>query len=372
MTDRAAADLKVRLAGLAPEIARLGAQAEQDRALPPELVRLMADARLFDIFRPSAEGGLELDMADGLAVIEDVSAADPAAGWSLLKASTSNMLAGYLPEPVARAIWDRPGATLAGSLNPKGRAIAVDGGYLLTGRWDWAMIVPEGGAAPLTEPRGAPRMRVLLFPRARAELIDTWRTHGMRGTGSGDFAVCDLFVPEAFGFELAHLAPRATGPLYARVPFMAQMAVPHAAVAIGIARACLADFISLASNKTPLGSRVRLADKAHARGAAGRALAEIDASRAYVLHAVRDAWSAEPFTPAHALALGLSSVHATSRCEAAVDMLYRAAGGSAVFEASPIQRRFRDIHVAASHFLVDAEKYESAGAVALGAAASIL
>ncbi|KPF78085.1 hypothetical protein IP88_04840 [alpha proteobacterium AAP81b] len=365
---------------LAPRLRALAAEGEALRRLPDEMVALLREARLFDIFLPRDYGGLELPIAEALAVIEAVAAADAAAGWSLLKVSSSNQLAAYLDPAVARGIWGSEGAgtgaVAAGSLAPKGRAVRRDGGWRLTGRWDWgtashfadwllagAMLFEADGTRVMG-PRG-PLARVFLIPRGHARFDDNWRTYGMRGTGSQDFAADDVFVPEGHDFDLVALRPQVGGDLY-RVPYGAQMMLPHAPLALGIASAAIADLMALARDKTPLASSTLLKDKPWVQDLIGRATAEVTAARAYLHHACDRAWATETFTPELGLHLSLAATHATHAAVTAVDRMVQAAGGSAVHDTSPLQRQFRDIHVAASHFLVNVEKFAGAGKVLLG------
>nr|WP_164847429.1 acyl-CoA dehydrogenase family protein [Sphingobium algorifonticola] len=352
------------------------------RRLPGELVTLMRNEGLFSILTPRAYGGLEYDLATAVDVIEAVAKADAAAGWCLLKVATTNQLSAYIDPEVAAAIWTGPHIASAGSLNPRGRAVRADGGWHVSGRWDWgtatgfsdwivggAMLFEQGADVPLTGPMG-PQTRLFLLPSSVVQFIDTWHVHGMRGTGSQDFAVDNVFVPDRHAIDMTTLAPRQVGPLYDALPYMAMMMVPHAPVATGIALACIEAFSALSVSKTPLMSKGVLADKAMAQDALGRAVAEVEASRAYLKSAIARIGDAPG--PSVATALHLAATHATHSCVSAVDRLYAAAGGTAVFEASPIQRHFRDIHVAASHFLVNAEKYAAAGRVTLGLSPSML
>jgi len=353
------------------DILRGGLEAETARRLPAGLVDWMLDAQLFAILQPAQYGGLDLPMVAALDILEAVSAIDGSVGWCLLKGSTSNQLAAYVAETGARAIWADPRIVVAGSFNPKGRALRVDGGYRLTGRWDWgtgtthsawimggAMVV-TGDGIPLPAPHGGPTIKTLFVPRTDVALTDTWDTHGMRGTGSVDFAVDDVFVPEERTIDGPMSRP-VIATANTAVPLVAQVMVPHAAVAIGIARGCLAAFVDLAQNKTPLMASGKLAEQPLTHDGVGRARALIDSSRAYVRATVAEAWAPDA-TPATYPALSLSATQATHACAEAVDILYRLAGGSAVSAASPIARRWRDIHVAASHFLVNHEKFAAAG-----------
>jgi indole-3-acetate monooxygenase len=355
---------------IAPQLREFGKFGEEHRHLAPESVALLADAKFFHLFVPTTLGGLGLDLIGGLDVIEEVSAADAATGWCLLKVSSTNMFSASFPVETAKEIWTSPAVVAAGSLNPKGRAVRTATGYRLTGRWDWGTASPfadwlmgggfifeDGADAPTMGPFG-PEMRTFFFPAAAAELIDTWHTNGMRGTGSGDFAVHDLEVPERFAFS-PMMAPPPEGELF-KVPSFVWMMVPHASVALGIARAAINELIELSKTKTPLASSKLLKDKEWVQDAIARATALVESSRAYLYNTVRDVWS-QAADPSRFVHLSLASTHATHSCVEAVDLMVRAAGGSAVYTSSPLQRHWRDIHVAASHYLVNIEKFAGAG-----------
>ncbi len=367
---------------LAPAIRAYSDQAEEERRLPAELVKLLVDAGLFRIYLPASLGGLECSLLECHQVIEEVAAADGSAGWCLLKGSTTNLLGGFFPHDVAAEIWADPDIVTGGSFNPmNGKAVAVDGGYRLTGRWDWgtgsthsawlmggAMLWEEGAEGPIFTETG-PVVLAFLFPRADAEIVDTWFTHGMRGTGSNDIVVEDLFVPERFSFAGLGVAPVESGTLY-QIGFHAQAAVPHSAVAIGIARAAIESFVELATTKVPLMMMSTLKDRESAQHKVAEASALVDASRAYAYRVIDDVWTTvaggSPLSAQQLSAISLMATWTTKACIEAVDLVYEAAGGSAVYSKSPIQRHFRDIHVAGSHFSVDDQKFTNAGKVILG------
>ena len=367
---------------LAPLIRSHADEAEASRRLPDALIEQLRAAKLFQVLMPKSLGGLELALAEALAVIEEVAAADGSTGWCVLKGATTNMLAAYLPSASAAAIWRDPTIITGGSFNPVGRAEPAPGGYRLTGRLTWgtglwhaawalcgALVYQPGATIPTHDSDGLPRVIAAFVPAEQVELIDTWDTHGMRGTGSVDFAVTDVFVPTERTLAGMGARPVERGPLYA-VPFQFQAAVPHAAVAFGIARAALAGFVELAASKTPLMSPSLLRERESAQRRVGEALALIEAARAYVFDTVERAWAdaaaGGPPTAAMNPGLSLAAVHATQSCLRAVDLLYGAAGGSAVFSVSPLQRQWRDLHVAASHALVSEERYAAAGRARLG------
>ena len=364
-----------RINALGPEIARLASDSDERRGISPELLDLLVRAQLFGMFVPQRIGGLELDLVTGLRAIEEVAAADTTAAWLLVKGSWSNMLAGRLPPEIADRIWDSPDSVMAGTLNPKGRAVAVADGYRLTGRWDWgtgtqfaswimaaALVVDDSGAPIQTE--AGPKRLTFLAPAGAFEIVDTWRTYGMKGTASNDFACEDLFVPEAFAIDIENTGT--PHPLYDRLPYMAQVMLPHGPLAIGGATGCIDALCDLAQGKTPAFSRTLLKSREWVQDAVGRATAIVNSARAYFYQAVEAAVAAPGYHPRHGLQLSLATTHATHACVEAADLMTRAAGGTAVYLASPIQKYFRDLHVAASHAAVDVERYAGAGRVIFG------
>jgi indole-3-acetate monooxygenase len=366
-------------------IAELGARAEEERRLPTELVDLLTnELNLFNIFVPQRLGGLELDAIGGMDVIEELSSIDPAAGWCLLKGSSSNMLAAMWPEDVAAELLGSRRDVIAGSLNPRGRAVKQGDGWLVSGSWDWgtatsfsttimggAMLFESDGTTPISGPFG-PASRLMLFRSSDVTIEDTWDTYGMRGTASADFSVTDLFVPDRMAINM--MGPPGQMPMEPlfRVPTPMWMAAPHAAVSIGIARGCLDAVVELSKAKTPLASKTLLKDKEWVRDSIGRAHALISSSRAYVYSACSALWASPMPSPQLALDVHLAAVHAAHASVEAVDLLNRCAGGTSVYRRSPIQRYFRDAHVASTHFLVNVEKFAAGGRVLVGDAMGIM
>ncbi|MDP9189727.1 MAG: acyl-CoA dehydrogenase family protein, partial [Actinomycetota bacterium] len=192
---------------LAPRAAELADVTELSRRLPAELVEAISAAGLFRMLVPAEAGGGEAEPAELVAAVSELARGDGSAGWCLAVAATSGMLAAYLPLEAAREVFGEETSVAGGVFAPMGRARVEAGGYSVSGRWrfgsgcehcDWLMggcLIEEGGGLRKLE-TGAPDIRFMLFPAAEAEVIDTWNVSGLKGTGSHDFSVSDVRVPE--------------------------------------------------------------------------------------------------------------------------------------------------------------------------------
>lgn len=354
-----------KLAGIARAHAD---ETESLRRLAPEVVQAFRTAGVFTMCVPRSAGGPELDARTIMSIVEALSRGDGAAGWCAMIAATTSLLSGYIDEAEAKTVFEG-GGVIGGAFAPRGTATPVDGGYLAGGRWpfasgcqhcDWLMgACLIDGDAP----------RVLIFPAADAEIIDTWNVSGLRGTGSHDIAVRDLFVPTARSVPLAGARPVQQGPLYA-FPFFGLLAVVGGAVAIGIARAAIDELVALAGAKTPTGARRTLGERQQIQAHIARAEAAVRSARAFLHEAAADAWALAERSgeiPVEARAsLRLAATDATWRCVQAVDMMYTAGGGTSIYETSVLQRCFRDIHAMTQHIMVAPATYELVGRVLLG------
>lgn len=374
-------DLRIEAArSLSARAAELGAEAEHARRLSASLSAAIAEAGLYRLCVPQSLGGGEAPPATLLAVVEELARGDAAAGWCVAVCATAGMLAAYLEEEPAREVFGDPAGVAGGVFAPSGRAVAHDGELAVSGRWrfasniencDWLMggCVMFDGDQPRLLPSGRPDIRLVLFEARAANLIDTWSVSGLRATGSHDMAVEALAVPAARSASLISDAPRESGPLYAFPPF-GLLATSIGAVALGIARGALADLAEIAGAKTPTLSSRKLAERPVAQAGAARAEAAVRAARALLDQAVEHAWEAAreggSISVERRVGLRLAATHAVEAATGAVDEAQRLAGGSAIYETSPLERRFRDIHAATQHMLVGAATWELTGRSLLG------
>jgi alkylation response protein AidB-like acyl-CoA dehydrogenase len=366
---------------LAPRIAALSDRIERDRRLPPDLVRAMAEAGLFRICVPRKFDGLEVDVSTMIGTIEEVARADASAGWCVMIGATSGVVSAWLRDDVARPMYGGdPLLVTGGVFAPHGRAVAVPGGYRVSGRWPfasgsqhcgWLMggcVVTDDGTPRLLS-GGAVDPRMMLFPASEARIIDTWTVSGLCGTGSHDMEVSDIFVPGERSVSLISDRPLQPGPLYA-FPVFGLLALGIAGVALGIARSAIDALVRLASAKTPTGSRKRLADRPATQAQVARAEALARSARAFLLGAVEETWrealGSGSIGPARRALCRLAATNAAVACAQAVDLMYEAGGGTSIYATSPLQRHFRDIHVLTQHMMVAPPVYELAGRLLLG------
>jgi indole-3-acetate monooxygenase len=352
---------------------------DQTRAIPTTVVDALRDAGVFRLLVPRAVGGAETEPLTFLRVVEEVSYADGSAGWCTMIGGAYGIFGGILPPEGAREIFGDPATISAGNFRPdKGVAERLDGGYLVSGRWElasgsshagWyiagALLVENG--APLMGADGRPLMREFFFPASEARVIDTWESTGLRGTASHDYEVTGSFVPEHRTLWFQE-PPSEYGPLY-RMPPVAMFATFIAAVQLGIARHAIDAFIDLATTKVPTMAQIVLAERVTAQASLGRATALVSAARGYLENALETLW--DRVQEGHAPTLGdrgdlwLASAHAGHAAHAAIDMLYTAAGATAVYATSPLDRCLRDARTALQHVCTQEVHFELAGRLAL-------
>ena len=364
---------------LAPMIRTYAGDTEAQRALPAPVFEALADAGLFHMAFPRSMGGGEVDLPTYVQVIEELGKADASTGWAVNQGAIFGTYAARMPREVARAIWiDAPRSVVANTPAATAKAVVVPGGYRVTGRqgfstgcrhaaWVAAHAqVVENGQVRLEH--GQPEARYFFVPVAEAELLDTWHVRGMRGTGTHHFAVTDVFVPAERTVLSATAQLLETGPLY-KIPRTLAFASGDAAVALGMARACLDTFVELAGAKTPRAMEALLRDQSMVQVGVGQAEAALRSGRAFLMETVRDIWgeaTAGAVSLERRAILRLATTHGIRLAAQVIDTVYNAAGATAAYEGHLIQRHFQDIHVITQHLQGRMAHYELVGGHWLG------
>ena len=381
MSDIPAYDPVKAAADLAPKIREARDELDSARRLPKALVEELDKAGLLRLGLPRSMGGPESDPVTSFQTIEELSKADGSVGWCASLSSGAGILTGWLKADVGRSMFGQPpDFRFAGSIRPEGRAIIADGGYRVSGRWNYASGVDhatwllctcsvQDSNGPRLTAEGTPVTRVLLAPAQSAKIIDTWDVLGMRGTGSNDFVLDHVFVPDEHTFSLLD-PPQEKGTLYHPRFFFAGIFAHTAANSLGMARGAMDAYLDLAGQASSTMSTTLLRDRAPAQSAVGEAEAIISGARAYVLDAIGRAWKTVregERDPSWEVAQArLAITHGMWESVRAVDILFHAAGTNAIHRKHPLERFFRDIHVAVQHVAGLPSNIEAGGRVMLG------
>jgi alkylation response protein AidB-like acyl-CoA dehydrogenase len=367
---------------IAPIIRENAAASERERRLSDQSVEAMKRAGFFRMTKPRAYGGMEVDALTAIQVYEEVSRVDASAGWNLFLTSSAIVFGNWMPDECVAELLADPDGIWAGALFPPGKAIPVDGGYRITGRWPFASGCQHAtwflagsliydGDEPRKGEDEIPIQLLAAFPAVDAEIMDTWHTMGMRGTGSHDIAIKDLFVPS---HRVAKLTPVNTlpkaldGPLCRLSLWLPVAAL--AAVALGNARAAIDALVDLGGRKTPAYTGSTIAAKSASQMQLAQAEALLGAARAYLYESVQAAWNSASqgrfLTQPEKITIQLAATHAVSTSAQVADLVHQAAGTSAIRLEQPFERCFRDAHVITQHAFTSMNRFESAGKLLFG------
>ncbi len=356
------------------------AEIESLRHLPSDIVDALIDSQVMRLWVPARYGGVEGTVLDLVDALEHVSYHDGASGWCIMIANTTALNGGYLPPVFAEQIYGDPRAVTGGFGMPAGTGVAVDGGIRVTGRWAWGSGSQHctwiGGGVRIVDETGAPvkledgtATPFAYFERSDVELLDTWHVMGLKGTGSTDYQVTDAFVPTGRWVSFAASPePVVDSPLY-RFSFLGALGIGVASVTVGLARRAI-DELVLLGEKKPQGSSRSLAERATVQADLATAEAAVRSAGSFVREIVEECWNAAERTGEMSgeqkRLLRLAANNAAERSAHAVELCYRAGGGSALYETSPLQRVFRDVNVATQHGMIAPRLLEPLGRMRFG------
>ncbi len=359
---------------VAPTLREASDEAERLRRCPPAIVDLLHQTRLFDMMLPRAYGGLEESIPTMVRVLEELAVADASIAWVVGIANGTGIISAQMEEATARSLFV-PRAVAGGAQAPWGRAVRTDGGYRVTGRWPFAsgcnhctMLVGGCLTTPADGSAAPPEYRMAVFPIDQVNIIDTWNVVGMRGTGSHDMEVKDVFVPDDRMLAL-NTAPLVDGPTY-RYPVLGFLALTISPIPLGIARRAIDELIALAVNKTPMNIGSKLAERPYTHTEIARAEAILRSARAWMYEIMDDIWdkavAGREITAADRAMVRAACAHAALESVRAVEIAYTLGGGSSIYEGNVLQRCLRDVHTTTQHVMLAPTNYEPAGRALLG------
>jgi indole-3-acetate monooxygenase len=361
--------------------AAAGDEAESLRTLPPDAVATVRSLGLFWLKTPASLGGTPLPPLEFCDVIEELAYTDVSTAWAaMIGAGCCGLVGGWLPEAGARRVFtptDDGLPVVAGQLAPRGTGKPVAGGYVVTGRWgfssgilhaDWLLgafktDAAAGDGAASDGGTGFGRMVVFAVPKSDAEVIDNWYVAGLQGTGSLDFRVDDLFVPEEMTYDLGIPAVRGGDLFRLGMPAFVSNEVPP--LCVGLARRALDDMTELALKTTRFAGGPTVGDRAVFHKELGRAETKLRAARLVHREAMADCWemacAGDPPSEERQLAVTAASVFAVETAAEVVSDLFRYGGGRVLALSNPMQRHLRNALAARQHLALSEEGYEAAG-----------
>ena len=371
------ADILAAARALGPLIRAEAAAIEAAGRLTDKVVAGLKQAGVFRMTMPRSMGGPELDPISQLEIVAEVARADGSAGWVVMIGSDGGFYAAHLERSVANRIYADRDAITASVLVPRGRATRVAGGYRVSGQWpfgssslhaDWfvggCLVCDETG--PIAGPNRQPQVRMTFFSRAEVEILDTWQTTGLAGSGSHDWRVADVFVPDELTFSFFEPA-KDPAPLYA-FPWFIVANAPGAS--LGIARASIDVFSEVATTKLVMPGGHKLRDDLLVQRAVAQAEATLGSAKSYLVDMTGKLWdtvvAGDPPTLAERASFRLAGIHAFRASKATVSGMYEAAGGTALYRKSSLDRLWRDISTISQHAFAAEKGYAEVGRAMLG------
>lgn len=370
---------------LTPLIREHANQSEAQATLARPVADALRDAGMFRQLTPASLGGGEIGAVDWYRLVEAGARIDGSVGWCMFINGATGLGGRTMPEAQAEKLFGDPRTIAAGTVFPFGKAVAVDGGYRVTGRWAFASGCKHAthliafctvwdGETQRQSPLGMPDMRIVMAPVGAARILETWDVVGLAGTGSHDVVWDEVFVPETESTSLMPQQPNRfyTGPLY-RLPFFTLFGWPMGGVALGIAQHAIDLVSELARTKVPAGM---VAAPLNARPLFHLQLAEATAlvrsARAWLheavgnLVAIADAGGSADLQSR--INLQLAASNATKSARAATEVMFLAGGGTSIYRKNDLQRCMRDILALSQHAATSPATWEAGGAILAGQA----
>ncbi len=370
--------------GLRPVTAGEAAESERLRTLTPRTVDALWRSGLMQWCNPFEAGGSEPTFPEMIETWIEMAWQDASLGWiGIANLPSAAACAAYLPEDGFAEVFTghQNRVTVGGQFFPNGTGESVSGGYRVTGAWNFgsgtghspyvaAGFIPTAGGEMVLEAGGMPRLLVGVIPREEIVFTDGWHVQGLKGTGSYDYNVSELFVPEGRTFELfSRLPKRGASPAF-RMGLIPVTAAGHASWALGVAKSMLDDVTELAATKVRMGDEASIAHRASFQRNLSHYSAAWKAAHLLVVTTFGDVettvGSGGVLTPRLRADLRVAATFATETCRDIVQWAHLAAGTSAIREGSRLERAFRDMYTGTQHVFIGEKTYTDAAQIHLG------
>ena len=379
----APADPLERARGVIEVLRAAAPRIEAARLIPPDVLERLHDARMFRLLLPRTLGGDELPLKQHAQVMETIASADASVAWCMGQGSGCAMSSAFLREDVAKRLFGPRDAVLAWGAGIQGKAVAVDGGYRVTGKWTFASgcanatllgahsyVFEKDGTTQRRRPDGRPVDRTPLFAKSKATIHDMWHTLGLRGTASYTYEVADLFVPEEETIDRENFSELVeTGTLF-HFPTTQAYAAGFSALMLGIAQGMVSDLAKLALTKSPRGAASSLLDSPVFHSELAVLEARLRACRAYLHSTLDEIWHEVDRTREMTLKqradLKLATTWVINQGVDIATQAYRAAGQTAIFPTNPFEHRLRDAYCASQQTQGRPSNFITIGRVLMG------
>lgn len=364
--------LLARLTTIGKEAEARREEIEANRCLPHDIIQEVKASGVLKLWVAKEYGGSEAHILDLLEAVQTCAYHNGSLGWVVAVTGTAGLCAGYLPNEDAAEIFGSPEAMVGGWAAPVGKALRVDGGLQISGKWAWGSGIRHashivGGVMIIPKAEGEkPQSALAYFEPNQVQLIDNWQVLGLKGSNSIDYEVKNVFVQEGKWIYFPVKTPVLEATLY-QFSFMGALASGVASVGLGLAARALDELKKLSLHKVPNGAGRTLAERPLVQDQLARMTANYQSAKLFLENAIQKNWQdAEQCQSSvvHKSELRLAATHAAETSLEIIQQAYKLGGGSSIWDGVKLQELLRDAHVMSQHGLISSNNYEVAGRVA--------